>query len=71
MGELIRLVKCSGIEDTAPFLIPVASIRAVRDPGPEGEPTLDGVFLVEIAGRPGPHWTWNLDLADIPKGLPQ
>ncbi len=64
MGDVIPLVKCSSIEDCKPFLIPVTHIRAVevRGPAPLGR------YVVEIAGRPGPHWTWDLDLDDIPPG---
>ncbi len=69
MGSLIRLVKVSAIEDTAPFLIPASLIQAVQvpDTDPPGPP---GVYLVEIAGRPGPHWSWDLNPADLPEGTP-
>ena len=63
MGELIRLTKASGIADTRPFLVPLRRVVAVQVPAGPVEPP--GVYLVELEGRPGNFWTWDLDLADL------
>ncbi len=69
MDNVITLVKCSGIEDVRPFLVPVASIQAVQVPDTD-PPGPAGVFLVELSDRPGRYWTWNLDPRDLAPGIP-
>ncbi len=62
MNNVIRLVKVSGIEDPEPFLTAVHRLTAIED----HEPRIEGVYLVEIAGRPGrKFWTWNLDKGSL------